>query len=151
MKFLYTPFSVDYASYLCMCAKSLQSCLIFCNPMDCCHQAPLSMGILESRILEWIAMPSSSRSSKPRMSYLIGMFLFRAGAGCAKIDLSCNLGWDFRSYGIMNPSATITWAINWSCLHIKDTIQILDTKAWVSISDWKYFAYWCQESNATWE
>jgi len=29
-----------------------------CKPMDCSRQAPLSMGILQARILEWIAMPS---------------------------------------------------------------------------------------------
>jgi len=29
-------------------------------------QAPLSMGILQARILEWVAMPSSRGSSKPR-------------------------------------------------------------------------------------
>ena len=30
------------------------------------HQAPLSMGILQARILEWVAMPSSRGSSQPR-------------------------------------------------------------------------------------
>ena len=39
------------------------SCLTLCDPMDCSPQAPLSMGILQARILEWIAMPSSRRSS----------------------------------------------------------------------------------------
>ena len=34
--------------------------------MDYSHQAPLSMGILQARILEWVAMPSSRRSSHPR-------------------------------------------------------------------------------------
>jgi len=29
-------------------------------------QAPLSMGILQARILEWVAMPSSRESSQPR-------------------------------------------------------------------------------------
>ena len=29
------------------------------------HQAPLSMGILQARILEWVAMPSSRGSSRP--------------------------------------------------------------------------------------
>ena len=29
------------------------------------HQAPLSLGILQARILEWIAMPSSRGSSHP--------------------------------------------------------------------------------------
>ena len=30
------------------------------------HQAPLSLGILQARILEWVSMPSSCRSSQPR-------------------------------------------------------------------------------------
>ena len=30
------------------------------------HQAPLSLGILQARILEWLAMPSSRGSSQPR-------------------------------------------------------------------------------------
>ena len=30
------------------------------------HQAPLSMGILQASILEWVAMPSSRGSSQPR-------------------------------------------------------------------------------------
>ena len=29
-------------------------------------QAPLSMGILQARILEWVVMPSSRASSQPR-------------------------------------------------------------------------------------
>ena len=29
-------------------------------------QAPLSMGILQARILSWVAMPSSRESSQPR-------------------------------------------------------------------------------------
>ena len=37
-----------------------QSCPTLCNPMDCiAHQAPLSMGILQARMLRWVAMPSS--------------------------------------------------------------------------------------------
>ena len=30
------------------------------------HQAALSMGILQARILEWVTMPSSRGSSQPR-------------------------------------------------------------------------------------
>ena len=36
------------------------------NPMDCSPQAPLSMGIFQAIILEWIAMISSRGSSQPR-------------------------------------------------------------------------------------
>ena len=42
------------------------------------HQVPLSMGILQARILEWVAMPSSRGSSQPRdhtqISHIAGRF-----------------------------------------------------------------------------
>ena len=33
--------------------------------MNVARQAPLSMGILQARVLEWVAMPSSTGSSHP--------------------------------------------------------------------------------------
>ena len=36
------------------------------TPETVAHQAPLSMGIVQARILEWVAMPSSKGSSQPR-------------------------------------------------------------------------------------
>ena len=44
-------------------AKSLQLCLTF-QRWTVAPQAPLSMGF--SRILEWVAMPSSKGSAQPR-------------------------------------------------------------------------------------
>ena len=53
--------------YACLRAKSLQSCSTFCDTMDhIACQATLSMGILQTRILEWVAVPSSRGSSQPR-------------------------------------------------------------------------------------
>ena len=49
-----------------MCAKSLQSCLTLCNPMDCRSPGSSVHGILQARILEWVAMPSSRGSSQSR-------------------------------------------------------------------------------------
>ena len=49
--------------YVCLVA---QSCPTLCNPWTAAHQASLSMGILQARILEYIAMPSSGASSQPR-------------------------------------------------------------------------------------
>ena len=48
---------------LCLVA---QLCLTLCNPMAVTLQAPLSIGILQARIPEWVAMPSSRESSQPR-------------------------------------------------------------------------------------
>ena len=47
-------------------AKSLQSCLTLCNPMDCSPPGSSVQGILQARILEQVAMPSSRGSSQPR-------------------------------------------------------------------------------------
>ena len=38
----------------------------FVTPWTVARQAPLSMGILQARILEWIAMPPSGGSFQPR-------------------------------------------------------------------------------------
>ena len=51
---------------LCMCVKSLQSCLTLCNPMDCSLPGPSVHESLQARILEWVAVPSSRDSSQPR-------------------------------------------------------------------------------------
>ena len=47
-------------------AKSLQSCLTLWNPMDYSRPGSSVHGILQARILEWVAMPSSRGSSQPR-------------------------------------------------------------------------------------
>ena len=47
-----------------MCAKSLQLCL--CDPMDCSPPGSSVHGILQARILEWVAIPFSLGSSQPR-------------------------------------------------------------------------------------
>ena len=39
---------------------------LFATPCTVALQAPLTMGILQARILEWIAMSSSSGPSQPR-------------------------------------------------------------------------------------
>ena len=40
--------------------------LTLCNPVDCSPLGSSLCGILQARILEWVAMPSSRRSSQRR-------------------------------------------------------------------------------------
>ena len=50
-----------------MCAYLVaQSCLTLCDPKDCSLPGSSVHGILQARILEWVAMPSSWGSSPPR-------------------------------------------------------------------------------------
>ena len=63
--------------YLCVChpcvdvsvcehATLIQSCPTLCGPMACSPPVFSVPGILQARILEWVAMPSSRGSSRPR-------------------------------------------------------------------------------------
>ena len=60
--------------YICMCAKSLQSCPTLWDPVDCSPPGSSVHGISQARILEWVASSFSRRSSWPRdwthISYL---------------------------------------------------------------------------------
>ena len=58
-----TQLYLAYSVVLCLIT---QSCLTLSTPWTVAHQAPLSIGILQARILEWVAMPSSRGSSQSR-------------------------------------------------------------------------------------
>ena len=49
-----------------LCVLSCSVVSHFVIPWTVTHQAHLSMGILQARILEWVAMLSSRGSSRPR-------------------------------------------------------------------------------------
>ena len=46
-----------------MCVESLQSCLTLCDPMDYSPPVSSAHGILQARILEWVAISFSRGSS----------------------------------------------------------------------------------------
>ena len=48
-----------------MHARLLQSWPNLCDPMDCSPPSSSVHGILQARILEWVAMPSSRGPSQP--------------------------------------------------------------------------------------
>ena len=58
-----------------MHAKSLQLCDVrLCNPMDCSSPASSVHGILQARILQWVANSSSRVSSGPRDQTCLSLF-----------------------------------------------------------------------------
>ena len=60
-----TSFStcLPYVSSVCLVT---QLCLTLCNFMDCSLPGSSVHGILQARVLEWVAMPSCRGSSQPR-------------------------------------------------------------------------------------
>ena len=59
-------YSIINIWYVCVCAKSLSHVQLFAAPWIAARPAPLSMGILQARILEWIAISCSRGSSWSR-------------------------------------------------------------------------------------
>ena len=82
---------------LCVCSVA-QSCPNLSTPWTVAHQAPLPLGILQGRILECVAMPSSRGSSQPRdwtqISHIAGRFFTvwatRGALSLCKLPFSCN-------------------------------------------------------------
>ena len=88
---------------------------LFVTPWTVTHQAPLSLGSLQGRILEWVAMPSSRGFSKPRdrtqVSHIVGRFLPSEPRGKPK---NTGMGILFLFQGIFP-----TQESNWGLLHCK--------------------------------
>ena len=62
-----------------VCAKLLQSCPTLGDPVDCSPPGSSVHGILQARILEWVAVPSSRGSSDPGLE--LGSLISPALAG----------------------------------------------------------------------
>ena len=74
---IFKRFSPEYVRIVCVCVCVCVSCFSHVqlyDPMDCSPQDSSIGGILQARTLEWVAMPSSSGSPRPRdqthISYL---------------------------------------------------------------------------------
>ena len=52
-----------YGDYILYVRLASQSCPTLCDPIDCSSPGFSVHGILQARILEWVAMPSSRGSS----------------------------------------------------------------------------------------
>ena len=74
----------------CMCAQSLQLYPTLCDAMDCSPPGSSVHGILQARILEWVAMPSSR-----------GIFPRDQGSN---LSLLCVLNWQMGSLLLVPPN-----------------------------------------------
>ena len=79
-----------------MHAKSFQSCLTLCDPMD--YSLPISsvLGIFQARILEWVAISCSRGSSPPRDQTHVSCIGRQIPYHCAGIHIGNVSGFHFR-------------------------------------------------------
>ena len=71
VRYLLSEFSFGFGALLLsvitlMCALVAEYCLTLCDPMDCSPPGSSVHGILQARILEWVAIPFSWGSSQLR-------------------------------------------------------------------------------------
>ena len=60
----FVPWFLNNFYQCAVCANSLQSCPTLCTPMNCTPLGAFVHGILQARMLEWVAMPFSRISSQ---------------------------------------------------------------------------------------
>ena len=68
-----------------------QSCLTFCNPMDCILPGSSVHGIFQARVLEWTAISFSWASSRPRNQTRVSRIAGRRFTVWATREAWCNL------------------------------------------------------------
>ena len=96
---------VSQSLIVCVHAKSLLSCTILCNTVNCSLPDSSVHGILQARILEWVSMPSSRGSSQPRngtqVSALQGILYCLSLQGVFLYNFICLsiIGWVFAAAG----------------------------------------------------
>ena len=84
-----------------MCGLVAQSCPTLCSPMNCSLSGSSIHGILQARILEWIAIPFSRGSSCPKdrtqVSCIAGTFFTIWATGKINWWLKNYYSWDIQS------------------------------------------------------
>ena len=131
-------------------AKSLQSRSTLCNTMNCSPPGSSVHGILQARILEWVALLSSRGSSQPRdqtytsyVSYIythissssasillphstpLGHYRAPSWAPCAVQQLVTS--YLFHTWSYINVSATLPIHSTLTfgpCVHMSDTLYV---------------------------
>ena len=113
-----------YSKSFLACAKSLQLCLTLYNPMDCRHQALLSMGF--SRQEYWNALLCPSQCPPPRD-------LPHPGMGPASPALASGFSTTSATWGVwmtinkyMNVKATLMWDVPF----VSDFVHVCGYREW---------------------
>ena len=117
---------IEIGMWPCMCGLT-QSHAILCDPMDCSLPSSSVCGIFQARILEWVAISSSRRSSQPRdwthvSCILAGRFFTTEPPGKYLCDLSSvqllSRVWLFATPWTAAHQASLSITNSWSLLKL---------------------------------
>ena len=107
--------SVTLSKCVCVHAKLLQLCPTLCDAMDCSLPGLSVPGILQTRLLEWVAIHSSRGSSQPRdgtcVSYVscFGRWVFTTSTTWeSPLSKSLAKGWAYSPGWVSSPPSLWT-------------------------------------------
>ena len=130
-----------------------QSCPTLCDPMDCSLPGSSVPGILQARILEWVAISFSRGSSRPRDRTQVS----RDGGRCFNLwatreaKSTCNSG-DLSSIpgSGRSPGEGNGNPLQYSCMeNPMDGGARWATKSWTWLSDFT-FTFWLEQLGKEW-
>ena len=137
---------VTFACAVLCCAYLLSCIWLFATPWTVAHQAPLPMGVLQARILEWVAMSSFRGSSWPRdrtqVSHIAGGF-FTIWATREPQEY-------WSGYPIPSPGNFLTQESNWGLLHCKWILYQLSYQGNPIRYSTRHLNYFLNSSNNAW-
>ena len=91
---------------VCVCAHA-QSCPTPWDPMDCSLPGSSVHGIFQARILEWVAVSYSRRSSRPRDQTLVSCISKRIVWHCAHSCLCKRVSIETQEEGVQRASGLV--------------------------------------------
>ena len=97
--------------------KSLQLCLTLCNPKDCSPSGSSLHGILQARILEWVVMLFSRRSSQSRDQTCVSKCPLHCKAGSLPLTPSGKPTYTYTDTQIYSCVCTQAPIYTWTCTH----------------------------------
>ena len=113
--------------YTCLVARS---CSTPCDPMDCNPPGSSTHGILQARILEWVAMTFSRQTSQPGdRTHMSSVYLHWQGSSLPLVppekplNYCCGLKYLCIPYGTMSKSEQM-FAITQSILEISCAVFV---------------------------
>ena len=92
-------------------AKSLQSCPSLCDPIDCSPPGSPVPGILQARILEWVAISFSNVGKWKVKGKLLSGVRLLATPWTAAYQAPLSMGFSRQEYwsGVPSPSPELLW------------------------------------------
>ena len=133
-------------STVCVYTKSPQLCPTLCNPVDCSPPGSLVPGILQARILEWVAFPTprifSTRELNP---HLLSLLHWQVGSlplvppgkphftYCRSSQSSCNSPHTYPVVVLRAWGPGVIWVNSQSYCQDLLSLRFSDSRAWCPI------------------